>query len=43
MQHATFGKGEVLESQIVHGEEFVKVRFDTGETKQLAAAYTRLT
>ena len=43
VQHATFGTGEVLESQIARGEEIVKVRFDTGETKKLAAAYARLT
>ncbi len=42
VQHATFGTGVVLESQIARGEEIVKVRFDTGETKKLAAAYARL-
>lgn len=42
VQHASFGPGVVLESQIARGEEIVKVRFDSGETKKLAAAYARL-
>ncbi len=42
VQHGTFGTGVVLESQIARGEEIVKVRFDSGETKKLAAAYARL-
>ena len=42
VQHDTFGGGVVLESQIARGEEIVKVRFDSGETKKLAAAYARL-
>ena len=42
VQHGTFGSGVVLQSQIARGEEIVKVRFDSGETKKLAAAYARL-
>ena len=40
--HNSFGGGLILESSFSGGEEFVRVRFDSGETKKLAVAYARL-
>jgi hypothetical protein len=40
--HTKFGKGVVLSSKIVSGDEEVQVRFDSAGLKLLAASFANL-